>query len=678
MGAATQVSRTLRGITDQEGFDIASWPGVDEGALPPEKLRIYLVRKKAVRLYLLDGASDSTLQEKCGLCVSNVYRLVRYRCTSGHPDGRIWGWRALVPDVRIRGYARQRPVRPTATGRGVSGAMQLSLDLEPDLAQRLEVRILRTCSGTQLGEVGREINVLFRWWVGELRKLQYEVRNQWPFNTQSMGYWSLYRHVKRVLSANPLRAAKVVGGPALAAKFKSGDGVNRPVLVALDRVEMDGHKLDGRFVVMIPQMDGGWSPKLVHRIWVIVILEVVSRAVLGYHLSFNVELKKEDILRSIKSALTRWHQRDISFSDQAYKGEAALPSGHLDRYVGLCWNETSVDGALAETCRTVREKLELVVGSTLLDPSAGYPSRRSKDDRPFIETFFRALGDRGLQRISNTTGGKPSDKQQRDPEKVAVVNQVQLEYLEELIDVLIANYNATPHSGLGHRTPLQMLDFLTSPERMTPRYADPDLVQGLLSVRKLCAVRGGYEQGRRPYVEFLGARYSSDVLAQRSDLVGKKIWISNHLENDARVALASLADGTELGVLRAQPPWHRTPHSLAVRSAIRSMVARRRFDIAHGGDAVATFMDFVEQHGTRGRLPLHPAYLELKRILLEYSDFRSDAEHVEQARMRLGAEATAGQVLIEEAASIGGSVLGARPGPAPRSSTLPPPRKAAN
>jgi len=655
MDAAIYTGRTLRGITDQEGFDIDSWPSIDESSLPTEKLRIFLARKEAVRLYLLNGASDVTLREKCGLCASNVYRLVRDRCTVVHPDGRVWGWRALIPDVRVRAYSRQRPVRPAATGRGAVGAMQLSLDLEPDLARRLNERILKTCSGTQLGEVGREINVVFTWWIGELRKRQYEVRNQWPFNTQSMGYWSLYRHVKRVLSANSLRAAKVVGGPALATKMKSGDGVNRPVLAVLDRVEMDGHKLDGRFVVMIPQADGGWSPKPVHRIWVIVILEVVSRAVLGYHLSFNVELKKEDVLRCIKSALTRWHQRDISFSEQAYKPEAALPSGHLDRYVGLCWNETSVDGALAETCRTVREKLELVVGSTLLDPSAGYPSRRSKDDRPFIETFFRALGDRGLQRMSNTTGGKPADKQRRDPEKIAVVNQVQLEYLEELVDALIANYNATPHSGLGHRTPLQMLDFLTSPERMTPRYADPDLVQGLLSVRKLCTVRGGYAQGRRPYVEFLRARYSSDVLAQRDDLVGKKIWITNHLENDARVALASLQDGTELGVLRAQPPWHRTPHSLAVRSAIASMVSRRRFDVVNGGDAIATFMEFVEEHGTRGKLPLHPAYLELKRIQLEHLDFRSDAEHVEQARTRLGTKVEAGPVSDEDVVEAGES-----------------------
>ncbi|MBK9574313.1 MAG: hypothetical protein IPO43_17145 [Rhodoferax sp.] len=117
---------------------------------------------------------------------------------------------------------------------------------------------------------------------------------------------------------------------------------------------------------------------------------------------------------AIKNALARWSRKDLAFSDQAYFEDAALPSGYHERYVGLCWNETSVDGALAETCESVRAKLHDVVGSTLLDPRVGFAQRRSKDDRPFIESFFRSLASRGLQRLSNTTGTKTQDKQGRD------------------------------------------------------------------------------------------------------------------------------------------------------------------------------------------------------------------------------------------------------------------------
>ena len=72
---------------------------------------------------------------------------------------------------------------------------------------------------------------------------------------------------------------------------------------------MDAHKLDARFVVLIPQLDGGWSPREIHRLWVIVLLDVVTRAVIGYHLSLRIEVNKEDVIAAIKNALLRWQRQ---------------------------------------------------------------------------------------------------------------------------------------------------------------------------------------------------------------------------------------------------------------------------------------------------------------------------------------------------------------------------------
>jgi hypothetical protein len=53
---------------------------------------------------------------------------------------------------------------------------------------------------------------------------------------------------------------------------------------------------------MIPQPTGGYVQKIVHRLWVVVILEVTSRAVLGYHFSMRKEVSKVDVLRALKMA----------------------------------------------------------------------------------------------------------------------------------------------------------------------------------------------------------------------------------------------------------------------------------------------------------------------------------------------------------------------------------------
>jgi len=681
------IGRNLKGITDREDFSLNSWPEPDIGALTSKSLELFLRRKEAVLLYL-QGTEAGAISKATGVHPRFLNRTIRERCMHPHPDGRVYGWRGLVPGVHIAKYSRKSKIRADAKGGGAAGAMSNLLLQEPDFAQRLDTQIIKTCPDLKLGEIRRPRHALWAWFLKELRGLGYEIRNEWPFTMKTMGYPSLCRYTNAVLSANPVKAARIVGGPQLEKKMISGDGINRPVQAPFERVEMDAHKLDGRFVVMMPQIDGGWSPRTIHRLWVIVLLDVVSRAVIGYYLSLRIEVNKEDVIAAIKSALTRWTRMELTFSNHAYSDEAALPSGHDERYVGLCWNETSVDGALAETCKTVKDKLRDVVGSTLMDPSVGFAQRRSKDDRPFIESFFKTLSARGLHRMSNTTGAKAQDKGGRDPGKVAVISEFQWEYAAELLDALIANYNATPHSSLGYRSPLQMLDFYGSIDKLPLRRADPNSVQGLLSVRKLCTVHGGYQVGRRLYVNFLGASYSSEELAQRHELVGKKIWVINHLENDARVALATTREGHRLGVLRAHPPWHRTPHSLTTRSAINSMVRNRRFDLANGADAVTAFMEFVESNA-KGKLPIHPSYLELKRILVEHAKFRSSDAEVEAAKARIKIPPSevalpAAAVLDPHASVATATKAVASPqkaqtqAPTPVKAKLPPMRKAAN
>jgi hypothetical protein len=306
------------------------------------------------------------------------------------------------------------------------------------------------------------------------------------------------------------------------------------------------------------------------------------------------------------------------------------------------------------------------VGSKLITPYGGFSSRRSKDDRPFIESFFRTLGSNGFQRLSNTTGANPGEKQGREPEKVAVTSQFQLEYLEELLDVLIANYNAVPHAGLGYRSPLQYLQFICARPGEVLRYADPNSVQGILNYRKKCWVLGGLKDGRKPYVNFEGARYTNEILGQRFDLVGHYIWVVNHLEDDARVAQASTLGGMPLGVLRASPPWHKLPHSLRVRSAINAAVRRRMFTLSNTVDAIGAFLEFHEAQADK-KLPVHPAYLELRRILEQ------------QAHLNVGGSVL--EMALKDASSArpDGSVPQANAGPtAQPDKKLPAPRMAAS
>jgi hypothetical protein len=198
-------------------------------------------------------------------------------------------------------------------------------------------------------------------------------------------------------------------------------------------------------------------------------------------------------------------------------------------------------------------------------------------------------------------------------------SQFQLEYAEELLDVLIANYNATPHSGLGHRSPLDYLQFISSRKDIVLRRADTKSVQGILVYRKKCRVNGSLKDGRKPYVNFIDARYTNETLQQHFDLINNCILVVNHLEDDARVVQASTLDGQILGILRASPPWHKLPHSLRVRRAIKALLRKEKFLVASYGDATEVFIEYCESQAHR-KLPVHPIYLEIRRILAQQAN----------------------------------------------------------
>jgi hypothetical protein len=340
------------------------------------------------------------------------------------------------------------------------------------------------------------------------------------------------------------------------------------------------------------------------------------------------------VLRAVKRSLTLWRPRELQFSKDAYTEGAGLPSAHHERYVGACWDEFSVDGAMANICDRVERQLREVVGSTILKPQdpASYSSRRSKDDRPFIESFFRQLAKGGFHRLSPTTGSKPKDKRGADPDAAAAATQFQLEYAEELLDTLIANYNATPHSGLGYRSPLGQLDFLATRDPSRIRQADAGEVRRMVGIRKLCTVKGGIDTGRRPYFHFENARYSMEWLCQRTDLLGKLLWLHIEDEDDARWATVSTQGGEFLGAVRAAPPWHLSPHTLYMRRAIRSLDKNRRLHLTSQCDAVEELIRYAE--GSKGKkLPPHPAYLEARRVLQQHAEALAEQPMVSRARV---------------------------------------------
>src|SRR5687768_13222048 len=97
---------------------LALWPAVDPKALPSAVRKRFRQRVSAVELYAR-GVPAVEIERKSKLDRRSLYRAIE-RAVSLHQDGRLWGFRALVPQSRTRGYHRDK--RAPKSNRGLAGA----------------------------------------------------------------------------------------------------------------------------------------------------------------------------------------------------------------------------------------------------------------------------------------------------------------------------------------------------------------------------------------------------------------------------------------------------------------------------------------------------------------------------------------------------------------------------
>ena len=68
----------------------------------------------------------------------------------------------------------------------------------------------------------------------------------------------------------------------------------------------------------------------IERIWLLVILDVCTRVVLGYHLVLEREYSRHDVIKTIEKALTLHQPRVFRLPPMGY-GTGGFPSGKIPR-----------------------------------------------------------------------------------------------------------------------------------------------------------------------------------------------------------------------------------------------------------------------------------------------------------------------------------------------------------
>jgi putative transposase len=572
--------------------DPDQWPAFDVGALPPVRQIPFKARRLAVELYA-SGTTLSQIESRTGVERRHFYRLLE-RCLALHEDGRLFGWRGLVPYARAGGYERVAGVTPGTDGGtpAAAGAFSQLLKAHPALAEWLadSVRHKRVA----LDQLSTDDGLRLR--LRGLRHLHDEFLRQcrslglgpthYPFNVERMGIRSLSSALRQECLRSFGRGARLAGATRL--KGSPSEPSATAATQALDVVEFDGHRLDLRLKVVVRDPLGFEQEFEIERIWLLVVIDVWTRAVLGYHVSLNREYSRYDVIRAIEAALEPHRRRLFTLPGVGYGASGGFPSEKLPELGYATWQWFKLDNAKANLAEDVRHALADFIGCFIDAGPAHTP-----DDRPYIERFFGTIASSLSSRLPGYTGSHPRDVRRALGDPASNLRlYVSLGELEELLEAAIGGYNASPHAGLNGRTPLEAMEHSIRVRGAILNWS-PEAKRRtlcLMQTPRRTKVRGYLEQGQRPHINFHGVRYTNALLASTGAFLGRELRVYYNSQ-DLRVVRAFASDGAEIGVLKAQGAWGEIAHDLKLRQEIIRQRGRKRLSGALSRDFLHLFVE---------------------------------------------------------------------------------------
>ncbi|EKS72786.1 integrase catalytic region [Burkholderia sp. SJ98] len=577
-----------------QALDIAAWPNVAWTEFDPEKRRAFEAGMQAIERYAR-GESVKDIELATGVNRRQLYRWLE-RGLSLHPDGRVYGFRALVAHVRVGDYVRVSPVtvRGERGSRGAVGALSQLFQRYPTLAAWLLLQVRqRRVLLEQVNTDGR-----LRTRLRGLQSLHDEFLRQcravgipaadYPFNTAGHAVRSLSLRLRAEMLRSFGTAARSAGASHLKGLPQRDDGAGSPAATRpYQVVEFDGHRLDVRLKVVVRDPLGFEHEFEMERVWLLVIIDVCTRVVLGYHLVLAREYSRYDVIKTIEKTLEPHHARPITIDGLGYGFHDGFASQRLPELAYVTWEWMRLDNAKANLANETLAALCEFVGCAV-DAGPTY----CPDERPYIERFFGTIASRLSSRLPGYTGSHSRDLRRAlaDPNGNLRL-YVSLDELEELVEYAIASYNGTPHGGLNNATPLEAMEYFVRGKQVLLSWLPEHhrRTMCLMQSARRCRVRAYLDQGVRPHINLHGVRYTNDVLATGTHLIGRHLLVYMNAD-DLRCVRAFLPDGAELGVLDAQGAWRVVPHNLKLRQEIRKLRGRQRGREAGGANPIEVYV----------------------------------------------------------------------------------------
>jgi hypothetical protein len=540
----------------------ANWREPVVTGLSEAQLADFALRRSALTAYL-DGAKPLTICEETGLTRSTIIRMAK-RAITADSTGHAYGWFACLKHARCKRPARKNVINKAYSlrHRGLACAMQGVVAASPDTADYVESLLE---SGTWRNRSRRRS--IFE----KFRKLATKGTDviAYPFDARDGGWKSLFRFLRAEERRRRLSMDDIL--PKISVQPHSGDNTGLPSAsggrLAYDEVEFDGWLEPIDMEVLIPTDHGIDRAVKIEGIGLLAIVERKYTPILGYLPLFKTSYDSLDTITCVSRALEKWVPRKLSVPIFDYLPGAGLPSGIHPDANGHLWNIIFCDNASMNVGEIPSNALLNRVLSHMNRGRAGTPTAR-----PIVERLFGYVTSLDLKGLLQ----KRYSARTNTPDVPFFPNAIPMDWIEDIFDVICANYNVTGKGTFHDRKPMDLLvaelNRAAGWGRSTSSESAPWRRMNFIEVRLPLKK----PSGRSPYVNYEHAQYSSSSLRDiKKELVDIKYLNCIVDIRDLRDIEARTDGGVNLGHLHARPPWQgAAPCDLQTRRAVARAMRR--------------------------------------------------------------------------------------------------------
>lgn len=568
-----------------------------------KKIRIFEARKCAFDSYF-EGTpiADIMYQTENGtlkkLSPAELHRWLK-RCLTPKSNGRIYGYEGLIPYHRIEPYIREKALNfQHIDNLGLSGAWADFFNRHESIRKLVFYNYLYGGESNSIRIKAPRTIDIYNQLIRQCKKQK--LYDDYPLILDPTaktkpGLRSFYDYLRKLRTQNYDLYAKthLTSEAALLAKTAgNGQKLNALPEDMYAEIELDEHKVDGKFIVTAESVQGDVFVDTVDSITIITALDTNTQALWGYNVVPGSNPTAEDIQRCIINCIVPHQLMNFSIHGLEYPDATCFPSLVSDDLQWAIFGQLKFDNAMshksAELMKFLTETLKVQVTRGAV---------RHAVARPHVEKFFDLFERNFTHRMVNTTGGTPNSPKRNDPIGQALKYGITYEDACELIEIALANYNLTPKKSTYGMSPIQAIKSRLSQGRIPQILPTEIRKEATTIVRKVSVqVLGNQDKGRNPYVNYQYARYTSSLFAASKDLLGENITLVIDID-DASYAEAYRSDGSYIDRLFANGSWGVIPHSLQLRKFLNTRRSEGELDFTDQEDFIDVYYQYLIKKG---------------------------------------------------------------------------------